>query len=84
MKRKFAALGTVLAAGSLFAAITLTASAAQITEETAKSTALASAGLSADSVSFTKSKLDRHDGRLIYEIEFLTSDFKEYDFDIDA
>ena len=34
MKRKFAALGTVLAAGSLFAAITLTASAAQITEET--------------------------------------------------
>lgn len=84
MKRKFSTLGTVLVAGTLFAAMTLTASAAQITEETAKSTALASVGLSADSVSFTKAELDRDDGRLIYEIEFLTSDFKEYNFDIDA
>lgn len=55
-----------------------------ITEETAKAKALAHAGLSADSVTFVKTKLDRDDGKRVYEVEFYTSDYKEYDYDIDA
>lgn len=55
-----------------------------ITEDKAKEIALADAGLKADQVTFLKSKLDYDDGRQCYEIEFYTSDYKEYDYEIDA
>ena len=29
-------------------------------------------------------KLDRDDGRQVYDVEFYTSDYKEYDYEIDA
>lgn len=57
---------------------------ASISAEDAKAKALAHAGLSADSVTFVKAKLDRDDGRLVYEVEFYTADYKEYDYEIDA
>lgn len=59
------------------------ASDGQVTVEEAKEIALNHAGLTADGVTFIKGKLERDDGREKYEIEFYTSDFKEYDYEID-
>ena len=58
--------------------------AAAVTEEQARETALSPAGFTADQVTFVRSKLDRDDGRLMYDVEFYTSDYKEYDYEIDA
>ena len=60
-----------------------TASAA-LTADQAKDKALAHAGLKANQVNFVKSKLDWDDGRQVYDVEFYTSDYKEYDYEIDA
>ena len=55
-----------------------------LTLEEAKAKALAHAGLKADQVTFTEAKLDWDDGKQVYDIEFYTADFKEYDYEIDA
>lgn len=55
-----------------------------LTVEEAKAKALEDAKLTAGQVTFTKAKLDRDDGRDIYDIEFYTNDHKEYDYEIDA
>lgn len=57
---------------------------ASITEEEARQIALAHAGLSADQVTFLKSKLDFDDGRRTYDIEFYTANYEEYDYEIDV
>ena len=61
-----------------------TQTTAGITESRAKEIALADAGLSSSQVTFIKSKLDWDDGRQVYDVEFYTSDYKEYDYEIDA
>ena len=58
--------------------------AAAVTEEQASETALSHAGFTAYQVTFVRSELDRDDGRLMYDVEFYTSDYKEYDYEIDA
>ena len=55
-----------------------------LTVEEAKAKALENAGLTASQVTFTEAKLERDDGREIYDIEFYTADYKEYDYEIDA
>ncbi len=55
-----------------------------ITLEEAKAVALKHAKLTADQVIFVKQKLEREDGLQVYDIEFYTSDYKEYDYEIDA
>ena len=55
-----------------------------ITLEEAKSIALNHAKLTADQVTFVKQKLEKEDGRQVYDIEFYTSDYREYDYEIDA
>ena len=53
----------------------------------AKQIALDHAGLSFSDVQFVKTRVDRDDGRLVYEIEFVVkngSTVKEYDYEIDA
>lgn len=57
---------------------------ASITAEDAKAKALAHAGLAETDVTFIKAELDRDDGRLVYDVEFYTADYKEYDYEIDA
>lgn len=52
--------------------------------ERAKSIALENAGLSGQEVVFSKAKLDRDDGKLVYEIEFYVSGQAEYEYEIDA
>lgn len=59
------------------------ASSGYIGADKAKSIALNDAGVSAAAASFTKAKLDRDDGRYVYEIDFYTSEY-EYDYEIDA
>lgn len=54
-----------------------------ITEEEAKSIALSHAGVAAADVSFVKSGLDWDDGQKYYDVEFYTTDGKEYDYEID-
>lgn len=49
----------------------------------AKSIALKHAGLSANKVTFTKTKLDSDDGTKTYEVEFITR-HKEYEYEINA
>ncbi len=54
-----------------------------ISKEKAKSIALNRAKLKENNVKFTLSKLDRENGKAVYEIEFTSNGF-EYDCDIDA
>ena len=61
-----------------------TGSTSYISAETAKAKALAHAGLSASQVTFVRATLDWDDGRSVYDVEFYTSDYKEYDYEIDA
>ena len=58
--------------------------AAAVTEEQARETALSHAGLTADQVTFVRSHLDWDDGRQVYDVEFYTADYTEYDYEIDA
>lgn len=60
--------------------------AVKIGREKAKAAALAHAGLTAGQVRFTKVKLDRDDGRLVYEVEFRLRKNRriEYEYEIDA
>ena len=58
--------------------------ASPISEQTAKDTALTHAGVSDSDASFVRVKLDREDGRQVYEVEFYDSNYTEYDYEIDA
>lgn len=53
------------------------------TMDSAKSIALADAGLTESDVTFTKEKLDWDDGVAVYDIDFFTADM-EYGYEIDA
>ena len=55
-----------------------------LTENQARQIALDHAGLSASQVTFLKSSLDYDDGRQVYDVEFYSSDYTEYDYEIDA
>ena len=45
---------------------------------------LSHAGLTSSQVTFVQCKLDWDDGRQVYDVEFYTTDYKEYDYEIDA
>lgn len=55
-----------------------------ITDQEAKTRALAHAGLKEEEVTFVKCRLDHEDNGRVYEVEFYTGDHTEYDYDIDA
>ena len=58
--------------------------AGTITAEQAKTIALNHAGLNSSQVTFVKAKLDWEDGKRVYEVEFYTANYEEYDYEIDA
>lgn len=61
------------------------APAAQLTPEEAKAAVLEHAGFTEDQVTFLKSKLDKEDGRQVYELEFYNTDsYRKYEYEIDA
>ena len=67
------------------APLTQSAPAEQVvTAEAAKAKALEHAGLTEADVTFIKAELDRENGRTVYDVEFYTADYKEYDYEIDA
>lgn len=84
MKKRFAAAGTGLAAGALAAVMAMNAFAAQITEDKAKSIALEHAGRTSDQVTYIRSLSGSDDGWMVYDVKFLTADYKEYDYEINA
>ena len=58
-------------------------SGTDIGADRAKEIALTHAGLTAADVTFVKCHLDRDDGRQVYDVEFYTADYQEYDYEID-
>jgi uncharacterized membrane protein YkoI len=55
-----------------------------ISKQEAKDAALKHAGFKTEDVNFVKTEYDSDDGKSVYEVEFYTKDFKEYDYEIDA
>ena len=55
-----------------------------IGEDQAKSIALAHAGIASDQATFIKTGLDHEADKLVYDLEFYSIDYTEYDYDIDA
>lgn len=55
-----------------------------ISKDEAKDAALKHAGFKTEDVNFVKTEYDSDDGKSVYEVEFYTKDFKEYDYEIDA
>lgn len=82
MKRRNFLSRTALAAGALTAAMAMNTFAAAVTEETAKTIALENAGQKAEDVTFLKLKADVENDHRIFEVKFLTSDSREYDYEI--
>ncbi|MCD7820148.1 MAG: PepSY domain-containing protein, partial [Lachnospiraceae bacterium] len=60
-----------------------TASTEAITADTAKEIALTDAGLTADTVTFTKVELDYDDGLIVYDLEFYAENV-EYEYEVNA
>ena len=82
MKKTFAAAHTTLAAGTLAILMAMNASAAQVTEDKARSIALENAGQKAEDVTFGQTRTDMDDNRLVYEIKFVTPDYQTYEYEI--
>ncbi|MDO4711180.1 MAG: PepSY domain-containing protein [Peptostreptococcaceae bacterium] len=75
--------GAVLLGGTSIEGFAAPASKGTIGAEKAKSIALSDAKLKAKDVSFVKVKLDKDDGKLVYDVEFYAGNV-EYDYEIDA
>lgn len=56
----------------------------EITAERAKEIALGHAGLTAEQATFVGAEKDSEDGKTVYDVEFYSKDFTEYDYEIDA
>lgn len=55
-----------------------------IGEDEAKTAALTASGVAQDNATFTKTQLEKDDGKTYYEIEFTDADGVRYEYDIDA
>lgn len=82
MKKRLIVTGLV--AGALAAAAAMTALAAEISGDRAMEIALQHAEVSEEKVLLSKVEKDWDDGRMSYEVEFLTEEGKEYDYEIAA
>lgn len=84
MKKRFAAAGTGLTAGALAAMMAMNTFAAQVTEDKAKSIALGHAGHTSDQVTYIRSLIGADDGWVVYDVKFLTADYREYEYEINT
>ena len=90
MKKLTVGLGTGLAAGLLAAAAAMNVGAAAngqtaaITEERAKEIAMDHAGVDGEDISYITVKTDYERGQKVYDVEFYTKDYREYDYEIGA
>ena len=81
MKKKIA-WGIGLLAGAMTIGTAMTAMASSVTEEQARNTAMTHAGVAADQITYITSKMDYEKGVQVYEVEFFTKDYVEYDYEI--
>lgn len=56
----------------------------ELTMKQAEELALKHAGQDLDTVTMLKQKREIEDGRLVYEVEFYTSDYRKYEYEIDG
>lgn len=82
INKRIAAVG--IAAGTIAAASCFSVFAAQITKDRAESIALNDAGVKESDIAYIWTELEMERGRSVYDVEFLTKDYYEYDYDIDA
>lgn len=82
MRQYVSLMATVTTAGLLATGFAISVLAAEITEEKAKAIALENAGVKAENVTFMRAEQDWEDGRNIYEVEFLTKNQEEYDYEL--
>jgi len=82
MKRKVSLFSVALTTMLLTSLFTMNVFADQITEEKAKSIALDHAGVSSTDVSYIYTELDYEKGQQIYNVEFMTNTYDEYDYEI--
>ena len=83
MKKRIA-ITSAAALGLLVFATTINAFGAEISQDKAKEIALEYAKVAENSLIFDKVEKDYEDRRLVYEVEFVTNDGMEYDYEIDA
>ena len=83
MKKRIA-ITSAAALGLLVFATTINAFGAEISQDKAKEIALEHAKVAENSLIFDKVEKDYEDRRLVYEVEFVTNDGMEYDYEIDA
>ena len=84
MKKKMIAAGCAAVLGALTLTTALPVFAAEITADKAKEIAMDHAGVAEKDVVLSRAERDVERGQLIYDVEFYTSDYKEYDYEISA
>lgn len=72
----------LFAAGLFSATFTLNTFAAQLTDETAKITALENSGVKEENVVLVSVEKDFEDGQLVYEVAFFTKTAEEYNYEL--
>ena len=77
MKKLFAGIGAGCVAAALAGMMAMNVFAAQLTEEEVKTIALEHAQVDSSQVAYIFAKPDYDDGRLVYDVEFFTNDYKE-------
>ena len=83
MKKMIAiTLSTLTAAAVLIP--TVSSLAAETSKEKAEEIALNHAGINSDQVAYIRSHMDYDDGKKVYDVEFYTKDYKEYDYEIEV
>ena len=84
MRKKDSYLLAILMTGLLTISTISSVFAAQVTEGNAKSIALEHAGVDMENVSFMIAEQDTDDGTAVFEVEFVTKDYEEYEYKIQA
>ena len=74
--------GSLIAIGCLTLSVGAVSAAVGISKTTAESTALKDAGVSRDDLIYINTTVDYDDPGKIYDVEFLTEDYAEYDYEI--
>lgn len=82
MKKPSSLFSTIFTTGFLLAASVLNVSAAQITAEQAKSIALQNASIDEQNITLIHIEQDLENGRTIFDVEFMTKTYEEYDYEI--
>ncbi len=83
MKKRTLVIGSVILAAVMSISLGATAFAA-VGQQKAEDIALEHAGLTSSDIKYIFSETDWEHGTKVYDVEFLTNDLKEYDYEINA